>query len=511
MNLFSKSMLKGNSATSGGEGAEPVAVLDIGSNSVRLVVYERLSRSLTPLFNEKASCTLGRGVAQSGRLADENLELALHAIRRFALITRLMQVNNVHIIATSAVREASNGPDFMQQVNELMRRSGHVLSGAEEAHFAALGVVSGIPGFEGVVGDLGGGSLEFSLLTSGADAPGETMQLGAIRLQDDSDMSPGKALKLAQKALKDSNVVLPGAQTSFCAIGGTWRSLAKLLQIRKNYPLHMIQNYITPASDMLELCAELIDKGEDTEALDRISSSRRSLLPYGAAAMRAVIERGEFKSVYFSALGVREGYLYAQLSYEERARHPLRQASQRFNQVRSRTPSYAEDLFGFTSKFYEATDMAETEQEMLLREVACNLSDIGWRGHPDYRGEQSVDLVAYSALIGIDHPGRAFIAETLAVRYMGLKHSSISQRLIDLAGEESHQQARILGALFRTAYVLAAAVPEILPRLDFRIRDKKLEILIPEEIAFLDSARLRSRLKHLNSLLRYETVDLIPV
>ena len=230
----------------------PVAVLDIGSNSVRLVVYERLSRALTPVFNEKAACALGRGVATSGRIAEENLRLAVQAIRRFALITRLMHVVDVHVIATSAVREAANGAEFMREVTGLMRQPGMGVSGAGGAHFAALGVVSGIPGFEGVVGDFGGGSLELSLVTEGADAPGETLQLGAIRLQDDSNMSPPKAHELAQVQLERSNVVLPGRMRDFCAIGGTWRSLAKLVQIRQNYPLHMVHNFVAKAEDVLD-------------------------------------------------------------------------------------------------------------------------------------------------------------------------------------------------------------------------------------------------------------------
>lgn len=492
-------------------GGAPVAVLDIGSNSVRLVVYERLSRALTPLFNEKASCSLGRGVATTGNIAEENLALAVHAIRRFALITRLMKVSNVHVIATSAVREAANGAAFMKEVTSLMSQVGTVLSGEEEAHFAALGVVSGIPGFEGVVGDLGGGSLELSLVTEGADAPGETLPLGAIRLQDDSDMSPAKAYKLAQKQLEKSNVMLPGAMSNFCAIGGTWRSLAKLFQIRENYPLHMVQNFMAPSKDLKKLCEELIDKGEDTEGLENISSSRRPLLPYGAAALAAVIEKGEFEQVYFSALGVREGYLYDQLSVEEQARHPLREAAHVINALRSRTPAYAGELFGFTTKFIATTGLVEDERDRLWREAACSLSDIGWRGHPDYRGEQSVDLVAYSALTGIDHPGRAFIAEALAVRYMGLRHSGMSRKFAELVDEEAHTRARILGALFRMAYVLAAAVPDILPQLDFRTSGNVLEILIPQPIAFLDSARLRSRIKQLGSLLDYDNVDLVAV
>ena len=144
------------------KGARPVAVLDIGSNSVRLVVYERLARSLTPLYNEKSSCALGRGVASSGKLAEENVQRALKAIMRFALVTRLMKVGATYVLATSAVRDASNRASFVAAVEKIMDAPVRVLSGEEEAHYAALGVLAGFPGFAGIVGDLGGGSLELS-------------------------------------------------------------------------------------------------------------------------------------------------------------------------------------------------------------------------------------------------------------------------------------------------------------------------------------------------------------
>lgn len=154
------------------KGALPVAVLDIGSNSVRLVVYERHARALTPLYNEKAACALGRGVASSGRMADDNVAKALTAIKRFALVTQLMKVGSVHILATSAVRDAANRESFIAAVERIMQTPVTVLSGQEEAHFAALGVVAGMPDFSGVVGDLGGGSLEMSAMEEGNDSPG---------------------------------------------------------------------------------------------------------------------------------------------------------------------------------------------------------------------------------------------------------------------------------------------------------------------------------------------------
>lgn len=492
------------------KGAKPVAVLDIGSNSVRLVVYERLSRALTTLYNEKASCALGRGLAATGRIADSNIERALIAMQRFALVARLMRVGNVHVLATSAVRDAANSQSFVTAIETVMGADVRVLTGEEEAHFAALGVVAGFPEFNGLVGDLGGGSLELSALTEGHDSAGETHELGVIRLQDDSGRSPEKAASLARARLKNSRLIKEHPDKLFCAIGGTWRSFAKILQVEGKYPLHMVQHYIVSASEAAKLCDEIIAAvmaGKTMPGSDSVSSSRRDLVPYSAAVMGEILRLGAFDQVMFSALGVREGYLYDQLDADERAVDPLRQAAEQMSILRSRAPGHARDLVTFCAQFLATAGLKESAADQRLREVACYLADIGWRGHPDYRGEQSVDMVAYGSLVGVDHPGRAFLAQVLAVRYMGLKHKSISQPLLDLAGPDGTARARLIGVLMRVAYPMSAAMPGVLPRVDFAARGKRLELKLPPDLAFLDGEHLRNRLGQLANIAGFKTSD----
>lgn len=481
------------------KGARPVAVLDIGSNSVRLVVYERLARSLTTLYNEKTACALGRGLAKTGEIAYENIDRALTAIQRFALVCKLMRVGQVHILATSAVRDASNSAAFVSAVQQTMGTEVRVLSGEEEAHFAALGAISGMPGFKGIVGDLGGGSLELSQISSGLDSTGETYELGVIRIQDDSGTSPQKAQQLARQRVKKSQI-LAGQGGAFCAIGGTWRSLAKVHQVLRNYPLHMVQHYTVKASDILKLCEEIVEAveaGKPYPGAEIASSGRRDLVPFGAAVMIEVIKAGKFDSVVFSALGVREGYLYGQMQPDERAVDPLLQASEELSILRSRSPEHAHDLIGFTAGFLAAIGIDESPDERRLREVACFLADVGWRGHPDYRGEQAVDLIAYGNFTGVDHSGRAFLAETLAVRYMGLKQKFISQELLDLSSAATSQRARLIGATFRVGYPMSAAMPGVLPRVRFELEKGVLKLILPPDLAFLDGEHLRSRLDQL--------------
>ena len=313
------------------KGGRPIAVLDIGSNSVRLVIYERHARALTPLYNEKSACALGRGVAASGRLADDNVRRALTAIQRFALVARLMRVGKTHVLATSAVREAANSAEFVAAVERIMNADVRVLAGEEEAHFAALGVVAGMPDFAGVVGDLGGGSLELSRIDDGADSAGETHELGVIRLQDDSGASPARAATLARQRLKGSKLADGHPGGAFCAIGGTWRALAKLHQVLRQYPLHMVQHYTVKAADIGKLCDEIVaavSSGKAYAGAEHVSSSRRDLVPYGAAVLGAVLRQGKFERVVFSALGVREGFLYGLLSPQEQAVDPLTQAAE---------------------------------------------------------------------------------------------------------------------------------------------------------------------------------------
>jgi exopolyphosphatase / guanosine-5'-triphosphate,3'-diphosphate pyrophosphatase len=491
------------------KGGRPVAVLDIGSNSVRLVVYERHARALTPLYNEKSACALGRGLAATGKLAYENIDRALTAIQRFALVARLMRVGQVHILATSAVRDATNSKSFVDAVEQIMGAPVRVLSGEEEAHFAALGVLAGIPDFSGIVGDLGGGSLELSLMEHGKDAVGETHALGVIRMQDDASGSPLKARALAHSRLLQSDLLREHASDTFCAIGGTWRSLAKVHQVLSAYPLHMVQHYVADAVDLLNLCDQIVEAstaGKPWPGSEHTSSGRRDLVPYGSAVLAEVLRAGKFKRLVFSALGVREGYLHALLDPEEQDIDPLLQAAEEMSILRSRSPGHAHDLIEFTTDLINALGLVETPEDERLRKVACFLADIGWRGHPDYRGEQSVDLVAYGSLIGVDHPGRAFLAEVLAVRYMGLKHKSVSGDLMRLAGDAGNERARLIGAAFRVAYPMSAAMPGVLPRTSFSVQDGVLTLDLPSELAFLDGEHLRGRLDQLATVAGFKAL-----
>ena len=480
---------------------EPVAIVDIGSNSVRLVAYESLSRALTPIFNEKVLCGLGRGVATTGFLSDDATAKALAALQRFRVLCRTMGIANVRVLATAAVRDAANGAQFLELAERAIGCEIDLLTGPREAQLSGLGVVSSIWAADGVVGDLGGGSLELADVAGGKVGRGVTLPLGGLSLLELSDRSPKKAAKIARDALQKVKILDNLAGRTFYAVGGTWRALARLHMSQRQYPMRVMHNYVVPTRDALEF-VKLVERIE-TEALtaiETVSAARRPLLAYGAAVLEEIIRRSTPKEIVISALGVREGLLFEGLSSEEQAHDPLIVAARQFNLLRSRSPGHAEELFHWTSQFLGATHLEETPEETRLRHAACLLSDIAWRAHPDYRGEQSYDLVANAAFVGLDHPSRAYLALAASYRHVS-GEQEVSPHARSLVSPRQLDRARLLGAAMRVAYIVSAAMPGTLPRAPMAVQKGKVVLTLPSDLAALNSDRLQTRLRQFARLL----------
>jgi exopolyphosphatase/guanosine-5'-triphosphate,3'-diphosphate pyrophosphatase len=467
-----------------GEG--PVAVIDIGSNSVRLVVYERLAASPTPLFNEKLLAGLGAGVAETGRLADDAVDKTKRSIRRFVALSRQMGVTHVDILATAATREAANGAGFIADIEAISGVPVTVLSGAEEARMAALGIVAGFENADGVAGDLGGGSLELVDVKGDQIGAGDSLLLGGLRLQAASKGSLKTARDVARGALATSRVIdrLPGR--TFYAIGGTWRSLARLHMQGRGYPLRVMHEYRI-AADELEDFLKLLWRGslETVPGINVVSKQRQALLPFGAIVLSEVLRAGKPGCVKISALGLREGLLYSKLSDEERAEDPLISAARELSLLRSRSPAHGEELVPWSEQAMAALGFEETAEEARLRRAACLLADIGWRAHPDYRGEQSLNIISHAAFVGIDHPGRMYLALAVHYRHSGLSDEELGPGIRDLAPLRYREAARQLAACFRVAYLVSGAVEGVLPRCPLRRSGKVLELVLPPALADL--------------------------
>jgi exopolyphosphatase/guanosine-5'-triphosphate,3'-diphosphate pyrophosphatase len=487
----------------------PVAVIDIGSNSVRLVVYEGNTRSPTPIFNEKVLCGLGREVQSTGLLARDAVEKALAALRRFRALCDRIEVDKLWVLATAACRDAKNGKAFIAQARRICRTEIAVISGKREAELSALGVVSGFHRPDGIVGDLGGGSLELSDVHWHRLHPGITLPLGGLALQDASGMSIKKAEKIVKKALGSARLLKAGKGRTFYAIGGTWRALARLHMWQKGYPLHVMQGYVIPAREAYEFAGLVHRVGPETlSQIEVVSDARRSLLPYAALVLEHVVRIARPKNVVISALGVREGLLYSLLDAEERRKDPLIAAANELNVLRSRSPAHGEELIAWTDRFMASTGLEETAEERRLRHAACLLADIGWRAHPDYRGEQSLNIIANAAFIGVDHAGRTFLALAVFFRHVGLIDEELSPRLRELASTRVLDRARVLGAALRVAYLVSASTTGVLPKTPMVVERGRLVLRFNNGLKALAGERLFVRLRQLARLIGREAVML---
>jgi exopolyphosphatase/guanosine-5'-triphosphate,3'-diphosphate pyrophosphatase len=499
-------------ATSAAQGrldyGPPVGVIDIGSNSVRLVVYEGLTRSPTPLFNEKTLAGLGREVQTKGLLAADAVEKALAALQRFRALCDTMQVERLHVLATAACRDARNGAEFIAAAEKICRARVDVISGQREAELTALGVISGFYRPDGIVGDLGGGSLELIDIRGPRSKTGTTLPLGGLALQDRSARSIKKAEKLVKSAIAKVPLLKGGEGRAFYAVGGTWRSLAHLHMAQTGYPLHVLHGYVVPAREALEF-SRLVRRvnPETLSQIEVVNAARRPLLPYAALVLEHILRNANPQEVIFSALGVREGLLYSLIDSEERKKDALIAAAQELNRLRSRSPQHGEELIDWTDTFMASSGIDENSDEKRLRHAACLLADIGWRAHPDYRGEQSLNIIAHAAFVGIDHPGRAYLALAVFFRHVGLLHDEeLSPRLRELASTRTLDRARVLGAALRVAYLVTAAQPGVLPRAPLKVERHRLVLRLEGDCAALAGERVASRLRQLARLVGREPV-----
>jgi exopolyphosphatase/guanosine-5'-triphosphate,3'-diphosphate pyrophosphatase len=483
--------------------ASNIAVIDIGSNSVRLVVYEAMTRSLVTVFNEKTLCGLGREVQSTGLLAPDAVEKALTSLRRFRALCKVQKVGRVYAIATAACRDATNGPDFIAQAERICGVPIEILSGPREAKLSALGVISGIHKPDGIVGDLGGGSLELIDVRGNRVRSGVTLPLGSLALQDLAHKSLKRAERIVKDELIDVAQLKAGRGRNFYAVGGTWRALARIHIIQSGYPLRVMHGYSLPAAEALDFARRLrrLAAANMLANIEAVADARRPLLTYAALVLEYIIRVAQPKTIVFSTFGVREGLLYGMLPEKERSKDGLICAAQTLNELLSRSARHAQELIEWTDRLVRVVRLRETGEDRRLRHVACLLSDIGWRAHPDHRGEQTLDIITNGNFGAISHEGRAFVALSVFFRYAGLSEQNEPPATIrDRVSPAMLERARVLGAAFRVAHLISAARPGVLPATHFRSRGRKLMLVFEHRLVDLVADRVGSRFRQLARL-----------
>jgi exopolyphosphatase / guanosine-5'-triphosphate,3'-diphosphate pyrophosphatase len=444
-----------------------IAVIDLGSNSLRLVVFERLGGVLFPLLNEKVMCGLGRAIAATGRLDAEGMTLAMVNLRRFVALARAVGVEHLAVLATAAMRDASDGQAFAAEVERECRVPVKVVDGVEEARLSAAGVLAGIPEADGLVADLGGGSVELVRVraaapsrhgTTGQIGRGITLPLGPLRLAALGD-SLRAISEAAERALVGATVLHAAPGKNLYLVGGAARAVARLHMEHAHYPLHIVHQYTIgrrEAEAFFDIIGQLSRKS--LERITTIARKRLEVVPLASLLLRKLIAVAAPQHVIFSAFGLREGYAYGLVPASERGSDPLIAACAAIARRQSRFHLDGDRLQQWVAPLFPN----QSEGTRRLHRAACWLSDIAWSEHPDYRAEQAFTRSLRMPFAGISHAERVFVATVLHMRYGGAADDPVKEPTRRLLDERAIGEVRTLGLALRLAYTLCGGTIDLL-------------------------------------------------
>ena len=446
------------------------AAIDIGSNSVRLVLYRLEGRAVWTVFNEKVLAGLGRDLASTGRLSEDGAAQALTALKRFAAVIDGVRPARTFVAATAAVREAADGQAFCERVAAETGLVIRVLSGEEEARYAALGVIAGMPTARGVAADLGGASLELVRIGDCGVERGVTLPLGPFSLSNDGPFDAARLRETIAKRLK------PAADfrtDTLYAVGGAWRTLAQVHMGHVHYPLHIVHQYVMGAGEARDI-ARLIARSSraSLENWKGLSKKRAETLPHAALVLEGLIERLGLERIVLSAWGVREGLLYEALDEETVAADPLLAGCTALGARQGISPGLPGALFGWIQPIVAALPEAfGRERDLTLADAACRLADLGARLHPDHRIELAFDQVLRAPIPGQTHAERAWLATAVNARYGGAATTPEPDTVSRLLTEEQRTAGRALGLAIRLACDLSGRSPQLLVNAHVAVTD----------------------------------------
>lgn len=446
------------------------AIIDIGSNSIRLVVYQGPPRLPAILFNEKVLAGLGRSLAQSGSIDPQAMALAATALGRFAALAREMDVTRLRTVATAAVRDASNGAALIA-VAEAAGLTVEILPGEKEAEAAGYGVLSGIPEADGIVGDLGGGSLELIRVRRGKLLQRASFPLGVLRIA--ALREKGRLDGHVRTLLADSEWLGAGKNVPFYLVGGSWRALARLDMEATRYPLPVIHQYEMSPETVVRLRRTLAQVGRARlKGVAGLSSGRIPTLADATALLSSLLKHLRNTGTIVSAYGLREGLLYEQLTVEQRAADPLIVATRDEGRRSGRFPEHGDLLDDWIAPLFADDRVADAR----LRIAACQLADVGWRANPDFRAERGVEIALHGNWVAIDARGRAMLAQALWTALGGTTTSPAP--LPALANEASLCRAVQWGLAMRLGQRLSGGLAAPLTRSSVAVDGATLRLVL---------------------------------
>ncbi len=480
-----------------------LGVLDIGSNSVRLVVYELFGAHFTPVYNEKVLAGLGRDLSQTGNLSEAGKVTALAALKRFKIITNSLKLGQVLIGATAALRVAGDAAEFIERVRT---ETGFVItpiSGLEEARLTAMGLIASQPLAKGLAADLGGASLELVRVQGGKAETGVSLPLGPFEVIG-KDLSAFTGFEMAtfkaaiDAQLAKANLDKQRGETLYL-IGGAWRNLASIHQKKYSYPLKIVQSYELSVEAASTLSRWAYTEGRDELlAWPSMKARRSETLPYSGYLLEKLIEQLQPDKVVISQTGLREGIVYDNLSETLKKRDTLLDGCRDLARGNLQAVHFGDPLFRFLEDAAENFPRSfDPDNENRLRKAACYLAGFGKGLHPDYTPELVFDDILYAPFSALTHKERIYLALILFNSYTSKNFPKKRGDIIGLLSAEEQKAARIYGTAMRTGIVASGRSIELLSVLKLTLKDRELGLYIPKHLSGLYSPRVEYRMNKL--------------
>lgn len=489
----------------------PFAILDIGSNSVRLVAYGGTARNPLPIYNEKNFCRLGASVAATGNIEGDYWEEAMSSFVRFRAIAKRLKVSHLTVVATAAVRDAKNADDFVARAEEILQTKVQVLSGEEEAIFSAQGVMMGFYRVDGLVADLGGGSLELARVAQGNIQQIASLPLGVLALDTACKEDRAAVREKIRAAFANINWLAKNKDKPLYLIGGTWRAMAAVYMDATRCDLKVLHHFKLPpqkVSPFLDDMARMNKK--QTKTLKAANPNRRDSIPNAAIMLQELLAHTHSDMALISAYGIREGLIYDGLSASLKAQDPLLSASREMAHRLTKDAEYGEELIAWTENLMENlpenlkaddtifSSVTALKQESFerLRQSACILGDIAWSQHLDFRGVLAAETALHAPFASISHAGRCFIANALLYRHGGEGKAMRPRGFLPLS-QQAEKLSRSLGLALRLAHALSGSISGMLIKTSLRRDGDYLVLNLPEKDRNLSGKKVSKRLKNL--------------
>lgn len=462
---------------------------------MRLVVYAGPARIPTPIFNEKVLAGLGAGLDESGRLPEEGRHKALAALSRFRLLLDHMKVKQTRVVATAAIRDAEDGPEFVREIERLGLHC-DVLTAQEEASLAGEGVLSGIPAADGIVGDLGGGSLELVDVSDGSARDGISLPLGVLRL-DPSAAGERDARKLLKSALRKSPIKEQARDRCFYMVGGSWRALARIDMLATDFPLPITHQYRMKAGRAKEL--RKLVRVLDPRLSSVAAPARMAAAPVSSMLLELLVDELEPSHLVVSTYGIREGLLYSKLKPNIRQLDPLVEEA--------RDAGGGEHRFGQHGDLLDAwiAPLFDDEPAMRrLRLASCLLADVAWQSNPGFRADRGIEMALHGNWVAVNPAGRVIMAQALSSNFG--RDRLPDGRLLQLCNEEALARAHCWGVAMRLGQRLSGGVSSVLKRTSLSHLNGAVQLGVRRGEEALIGDQVERRLLRLAQALGFEPV-----